>query len=131
MRPLGRHIIIDLYDCRPEAIGDREGVEEAMVGAAEDMGANVVCVEFHYFEPQGVSGTVVISESHLTIHTWPEYDFAAVDIFTCADDVDPERAIERLKAEFGPESIETNDLARGDREELEARRAKLRAREQG
>ena len=125
MRPLGRHIIIDLYDCRPEAIGDCEGVERAMVGAAEDMGANVVCVEFHHFEPQGVSGTVVISESHLTIHTWPEYDFAAVDIFTCADDVDPERAIERLKKEFEPDCVEMSDLARGDREELEARRAKL------
>ena len=84
---LGSHILIEAYDCDPEILDDIEVVEETMVDAALKAGAEVREVAFHKFSPQGVSGVVVISESHLSVHTWPEFGYAAVDVFTCGDTV--------------------------------------------
>lgn len=112
-RALGTHLIVDLYDCSSEALDDLEGVRRAMIEAAEEMDATVVTDEFHRFEPHGISGTVVISESHLTIHSWPEHAFAAIDVFSCADHVDTDCAIEVVEGAFSPERIEVERLARG------------------
>ncbi len=60
-----------------------------MVSAAEEAGATVINSTFHHFSPIGVSGVVVIEESHLAIHSWPEFGYAAIDVFTCGDSVDP------------------------------------------
>ena len=101
---LGRHVLCEAYGCDPEVINDLEQVERLMVDAALHAGAEVREVVFHRFTPQGVSGVVVISESHLAIHTWPELGYAAIDVFTCGDRVDPHDACEYLILHFSPRS---------------------------
>jgi S-adenosylmethionine decarboxylase len=110
---LGRHILIEAYDCDPEILDDIEVVEEAMVNAAERAGAEVREVAFHKFSPQGVSGVVVISESHLSVHTWPEFGYAAVDVFTCGDTVDPIVAVDRIRDRFKARRALTSEVKRG------------------
>ncbi len=100
MRALGRHLLVELYGCDPELLKKVDAVREIMVSAAKACKATVVDVAFHEFKPFGVSGVVVIAESHLSIHTWPEYRYAAVDIFTCGKTIDPEQAVERIAASF-------------------------------
>ncbi len=94
---LGRHITVELSGCDASLIADSKVVESALLEAARVSGAHIIESSFHYFAPQGVSGFVIISESHFSIHTWPEYDYAAVDVFTCGDSISPYRGIERLK----------------------------------
>ena len=89
MRALGRHILVEFFGCEPQVMNDVAKIETAMVDAAAKAGATVINSTFHHFSPYGVSGVVVIQESHLAIHTWPEYGYAAVDLFTCGDSVDP------------------------------------------
>jgi S-adenosylmethionine decarboxylase proenzyme len=82
---LGKQIILELYQCNAQKLRDPAFIEKEMRQAATAMGATIVTSAFHHFSPNGVSGVVVIQESHLTIHTWPEHGYAAVDIFTCGD----------------------------------------------
>jgi spermidine synthase len=89
MNALGRHVLVELYDCDPQLLNDVNHVEKSMVAAAEEAGATVINSTFHHFSPIGVSGVVVIEESHLAIHSWPEFGYAAIDVFTCGDSVDP------------------------------------------
>ncbi len=84
-----------------------------MLAAAEASGATVVTHNFHHFSPLGISGVVIISESHLAIHTWPEHRFAAVDFFTCVNRVVPERALDSLRTALGAQHMETAHLERG------------------
>lgn len=84
-----------------------------MLGAAEAMAATVVSDQFQQFEPMGVSGVVVISESHLAIHTWPEHHYAAVDFFSCDDDLDLELARDHLAEAFEAERVEHEEHERG------------------
>ena len=83
--PLGKHWIIELYGCEASLLCDPLEMERALQNAALAMGATIVQSNFHHFAPLGVSGVVVIQESHLTIHTWPEHAYAAIDIFTCGN----------------------------------------------
>ena len=85
MTALGNHILVEFMGCIPEVMNDVSVIEEAMVSAAEIARATVINSTFHHFSPYGVSGVVVIQESHLAIHTWPEYGYAAVDLFTCGE----------------------------------------------
>ena len=94
---LGKHMTIEYYDCDPHILADAELVEKVFIQAAKDSGATVLGSEFHNFEPQGVSGFVVIAESHFSVHSWPEHDYAAVDIFTCGDTISFEAAVDSLK----------------------------------
>ncbi len=111
---LGRQVTIEYCDCGPEAFLHTEQVEKAMLDAANKSGATIINSSFHKFEPQGISGVVVIAESHFTIHAWPEHDYAAVDIFTCADSIDLEVAIESLKTSFqSRNTIISSDRNRG------------------
>ncbi|MCD6443029.1 MAG: adenosylmethionine decarboxylase, partial [Thermotogae bacterium] len=87
MKSLGRHLLAEFYDCDPNILRDLETIREYLKEAAEVANATIVNWTFHQFSPQGVSGVVVIAESHLAIHTWPEYRYAAVDLFTCGEDV--------------------------------------------
>lgn len=110
---LGRHVLAELYGCDPDRLNDLEIVEKTMVHAALESGAEIREVAFHKFSPQGISGVVVISESHLTVHTWPEYGYAAVDVFTCGDTVDPWAACYVLEKRFGAAAMEANEVKRG------------------
>ncbi|HHV55637.1 MAG TPA: S-adenosylmethionine decarboxylase proenzyme [Firmicutes bacterium] len=112
-KALGRHILCEAYGCDPEVLNDRRLVEELMVGAALDAGAEVREVAFHQFAPQGVSGVVVISESHLAIHTWPEYGYAAIDVFTCGERVNPRIACDLILRRLGAKEHQESELRRG------------------
>ncbi|HHU76500.1 MAG TPA: S-adenosylmethionine decarboxylase proenzyme [Firmicutes bacterium] len=113
MSALGRHVLAELYGCSPEILNNRTRVEEIMVNAALEAGAEIREVAFHQFSPQGVSGVVVISESHLAIHTWPEHGYAAVDVFTCGRSVDPWVSCYYLKKSFESERMAAKEIQRG------------------
>lgn len=98
---LGRHMTVEFYDCDPKTLADVKLMEQIFLRSAEKSGATVVDSNFHEFKPQGVSGVVVISESHFAVHAWPEYDYAAVDLFTCGSNVDFEAAIEVIGKGIG------------------------------
>lgn len=110
---LGRHILCEVHGCDPKVLDDRKAIEQIMVEAALGAGAEVREVAFHKFSPQGVSGVVVISESHLTIHTWPELGYAAVDVFTCGDRVDPWKACKYITDCFGAHHMSASEVKRG------------------
>ncbi len=101
-RTLGTHLLIDLNECDPTLIDDMELVKQALLVAADEAGATIVGEIFHKFSPIGVTGIVCIAESHISIHTWPEHAYAAVDIFTCGEDFNPHKAasyiVERLRS---------------------------------
>lgn len=113
MKPLGRHILAEIYGCDFELLNNPRKVEQIMVSAALEAGAEVREYVFHKFSPQGVSGVVVISESHLTIHTWPELGYAAVDVFTCGDTVDPWDACNYLTSSLNAQEIKATETIRG------------------
>ncbi|WP_028309594.1 adenosylmethionine decarboxylase [Desulfitibacter alkalitolerans] len=113
MNALGRHILAEIYGCQFDILNDAEKVERIMVKAALEAGAEVREAVFHKFSPQGVSGVVVISESHLAIHTWPELGYAAVDVFTCGETVDPWDACNYLTEMFKAQSVECKEVLRG------------------
>ena len=113
MKSLGKHVIAEFYNCDVDIIKDVKKVEEAMVGAANATNATIVDVVFHSFNPYGVSGVIVIAESHLAIHTWPEYGFASVDIYTCGEEVQPWKAYEFLEYAFKAQNISVIEMKRG------------------
>jgi S-adenosylmethionine decarboxylase len=110
---LGRHLLLELFDCDPDAINSLDIVKAAMVEAAKKAQATIVDVVFHEFNPFGISGVVVIAESHLAIHTWPEYRYAAVDVFSCGDTLQPQVAVEHLVEQLGAARTSVVELQRG------------------
>lgn len=112
MNTFGRHLLVEYRGCLAERLDDPGYVEALMRRAAEAAGAAVVQSAFHRFSPQGVSGVVVIQESHLSIHTWPEYGYAAVDFYTCGDCL-PEAGHEVLFGGLGATSYEEMLVHRG------------------
>jgi S-adenosylmethionine decarboxylase len=121
MKALGIHLLIEFWSCNRQKIDDMEYLEKIMARAAEVAGATVLKTAFQDFNPQGVSGVVVIAESHLTIHTWPEHGYAAVDIFTCGSSVDPWRATHFLEQELEAAKTQVRDFQRGMLSEPEDR----------
>ena len=113
MEPVGHHYIAEASGCNPDIIGKVETVEQILVRAAEVARVTVWSISFHRFSPNGVSGVVVISESHLSVHTWPEYGYVALDIFTCGNDTKPEAAVEYALKEFGASSMHITEVTRG------------------
>lgn len=113
MNVLGRHLLVELQDCNRENLNDLNFLKDATIAAAVNCGAVVLGDSFHRFSPQGVSGVVVIAESHLSIHTWPEYGYAAVDIFTCGDNVEPEKAAETLIEKLESQNPSITEIQRG------------------
>ena len=113
MQALGRHLLLELFDCDAEAINSLEVVKTSMVEAARRAQATIVDVVFHEFNPFGISGVVVIAESHLAIHTWPEYRYAAVDVFSCGDVLQPQVAADYLVEQFGAAQASVVELKRG------------------
>jgi len=113
MNGLGKHVIAELYDCDNEIINNEELVESIMLEAVDISGATTIKPVFHKFSPHGVSGVVVVSESHFAIHTWPEYGYCALDIFTCGDLINNQKALSYLKEKFGSTRISVTEMTRG------------------
>lgn len=112
-RCLGRHLLIELYGCPAELLNDLAFLREAMLGAARDCKATIVTDVFHRFQPHGLSGVVVVAESHLAVHTWPEHGCASVDVFSCGATMQPERVEAYLKARLQAASTSVLEVARG------------------
>ncbi|DAA96042.1 TPA: S-adenosylmethionine decarboxylase proenzyme [Candidatus Gastranaerophilales bacterium HUM_9] len=110
---MGRHVLAEFFECDPNILNNRDRIENLMVDAAIECGATIVQKCFHMFSPYGVSGVVIISESHLAIHTWPELGYAAVDLFTCGPKCDPKIAYEFLKKKFDSRKASFTQLKRG------------------
>ena len=98
---LGRHLIVEAWDADPRLLNDVQALEQLLLEAARAANATVLQSVFHRFSPYGVSGVVVIAESHLTIHTWPEYGYAAIDIFTCGPKMDLDAAVAVIRERLG------------------------------
>lgn len=116
---LGSHLLVELYGCIRESLEQEDSVREAMEDAAERSNATVVTSSFHEFKPFGVSGAVIIQESHYTIHTWPEHRYAAVDLFYCSEAVKVEQALEALRKHFQPKRVRFLLVRRGLQNEVE------------
>ena len=112
MSALGRHLLVEFTGCEAVALAELEGVTRAMLEAATVSGATIVTHSFHHFSPHGVSGAVIIAESHLALHTWPEHGFAALDFFSCGA-VDMERGVAHLRAAFRATDETRLELERG------------------
>lgn len=113
MYALGTHHLIELRNCNPNIISNLKEVQDILITAAKKADATIVEVAFHEFSPFGISGMVVIAESHLSIHTWPEHDYAAVDIFTCGKVLKPGKAVAYLIEKFQCKNPSVVELKRG------------------
>jgi S-adenosylmethionine decarboxylase len=110
---LGHHLLIDCHGCRGTVLADVDAVRTLLRRAAAAFELTVIAEAFHQYSPQGVSGVLILAESHLAVHTWPEREFAAVDLFTCAACPEAGRLAEFLKTALGAERVECRQLARG------------------
>ena len=113
LNTFGRHLLVEYRGCDPIVLNDLELIESVMNQAALAANATIVRSTFHPFEPHGVSGVVVVQESHLSIHTWPEYGYAAVDFFTCGEETHPDAAHEWLSQALKADNFEVMVVHRG------------------
>ncbi len=109
----GRHVAVDTWGVNFDLINNAEWLQAQMIDAAEACGATVLSVQAKQFEPQGATVLVLLSESHLSIHTYPERGFAALDCYTCGDTVDPQVAIDHMISVLNPERVFAKKLIRG------------------
>lgn len=113
MEALGQHVLLELRDCDSAKLDDLPYLRSTMLNAAVETGATIIGEIFHQFAPQGVTGVVAIAESHLCIHTWPEYGYAAVDIFTCGAAFDSTEAARLIVAAVESKDPEITEVIRG------------------
>jgi len=113
VRELGRHLILEFFECDPKVLDDMKLLEDMLLKAAEKAEVKVVGKAFHKFAPQGVTGIIIVAESHLSIHTWPEYGYAAIDIFTCGNTAKPEKAYEEIEKVLKPKRVSITEMKRG------------------
>ncbi len=113
MNALGIQLAVELFDCDENILNDHRLLEQSLVEAATNAGATVVNSVFHQFNPYGISGAVIIAESHIAIHTWPEYRYAALDIFTCGTDIDPNGIAEEVQYVLSADRMHVSRILRG------------------
>lgn len=113
MNALGRHILAEYYGCDIHILNDLELLQNFMREAVIESGATIIDSTFHQFNPHGISGVIVIAESHMALHTWPEYGYAAIDFFTCGDGVNPFKAFDYIHKKMKPTKYCSKELMRG------------------
>lgn len=111
---LGNHLLVELYECNSKKLNDLKKLEMVMGEAVRISGATALKTSFHQFAPQGVSGVVIIAESHFTIHTWPEYGYAALDIFTCGETIDSQKALDFIEKKLDVKTVSVTEMRRGN-----------------
>jgi S-adenosylmethionine decarboxylase len=111
VRSVGRHLVLELWGCRN--LNSPDAVEQALREVVAACDVTLLDLRVYPFEPVGVTGVAVLAESHINIHTWPEYGYAAVDIFTCGARKDPTAAIPVLQQFFSPERVQSMEMTRG------------------
>lgn len=110
---VGRHLLVELYECDSRILNSLEYIREALLKAAVASNSTIINHFFHKFKPQGISGYVLVAESHISIHTWPEYGYAAVDVFTCGEHTDPWRGLEVLRKALKAKRFNVVEVTRG------------------
>ena len=105
--------MLELKDCNPDLLNDLSFIRQSMIETAQDVGATIVGESFHHFSPQGVTGILAIAESHISIHTWPEYGYAAADIFSCGTSFRPREAANKLAEALECRNPEIKEINRG------------------
>jgi len=113
MRSLGKHLIIELFECDSSILNDPKTLEHHLLAAVQLSGATVIQPFFHQFSPHGITGVVVVAESHFSLHTWPEYGYCALDIFTCGDKVSGHKALEYLRESLRAANVSIMEIKRG------------------
>ncbi len=113
MEAFGRHLLLEMWDCNREILNDAEKVTQIMCDAANDAGATVVKSIHHEFDPPGITAVAILSESHISVHTWPIEGYVAVDIFTCGTVADPQLAVKGLLERFEPKEHTFKEIKRG------------------
>jgi S-adenosylmethionine decarboxylase len=111
--PAGRHILAELTGSSAVVLNDLASLEKCFRRCAEEGGATLISSHFHHFAPQGVSGVVVIAESHITVHTWPEHGYAAVDVFTCGCPEIAEAVMDLIISSLRASTVHRTSFERG------------------
>lgn len=111
--PVGSHCILELHDCSAARLDDEQWVRDTLAYAAERARSTLLSLTSHRFEPQGVTSLALLAESHISIHTWPELGYAAVDVFTCGEHTDPRAACEAIAIRMGATSHSLREIRRG------------------
>lgn len=114
---IGYHYIVEAAGCDAEIIGSPDHMRELMTRAARDGEMGIRTSYFYRFSPSGVSGVVIVSESHISVHTWPEKGYAALDVFVCGEEVKPEKAIHSILKEIGSTDAHVTEIKRGIQDE--------------
>lgn len=114
MRVLGKHLTVDMYGCSFDILDNIEYIKTAMTTAVEESNLTLLDFSYYKFDPQGLTALALLAESHMSIHTYPELGYAAVDVFTCGDHTLPDKAIAILKNFLKPEKTKTTTIRRGD-----------------
>jgi S-adenosylmethionine decarboxylase len=114
MKVIGKHLTVDMYGCSFDVLDDLEFVKNAMLTAVTEANMTLLNFSYHKFEPQGLTALALLAESHMSIHTYPELGYAAVDVFTCGDHSRPDKAVTVLKQFLKPEKTKTTNIKRGD-----------------
>ena len=109
----GIHILADFWFCKK--VEKKSEIKKILITASKEAKAIPLETYVYKFKPQGLTGVVLLSESHIAIHTWPEIGYIAIDIFTCGDKSMPERALQYLKKEFSPKKIKIKKSKRGEK----------------
>ncbi len=110
---LGRHLLIELHECDRDALDDLDLIRDTLTEAAGRLGSTILNIASHKFDPIGVTALVMISESHLSVHTWPEHGYAAIDIFTCSQTMQPAEVVGFISARLKSRSVQTVEVNRG------------------
>ena len=113
MKTLGVHLLLDLENCDQKILDDLNIIKQTLIIAAQKSGAHIMGETFHKFTPVGVTGIVSIAESHISIHTWPEFKYAAVDIFSCGEDFDLESCVKVISDNLKCKYITRKTIKRG------------------
>lgn len=114
MRGLGRQLVVEMWDCA-RRVDDPAKLRAALEEAVRRAGATLIDVQVHPFNPHGASGMALLAESHISFHTWPELGYVALDVFTCGERVEPERAVEVFRDLFSPRQVSVVEIRRGIR----------------
>tara|TARA_B100000579_G_scaffold213872_1_gene174857 strand:+ start:69 stop:536 length:468 start_codon:yes stop_codon:yes gene_type:complete len=109
---IGRHCILELYQCDEEKLNDEAFIRTTITSSARIAGATLIHLVTHSFNPQGVTGLALLAESHISIHTWPEIGYAAIDVFTCGEHTMPEKACKVLFKDFQAKNFSFKNIRR-------------------
>lgn len=113
MRSIGSHLLADFYDCECGMLDNKNWLEKVLTESVKRANAKALTSNFHEFNPFGISGVIIIAESHFAVHTWPEHKFVSLDIYTCGGNTSPWSAFEYLKKMFKPKNVSVVEMKRG------------------